>query len=184
MGTSDVHLAMARLVKKLEELGIPYAVCGGMALNAHGYHRVTTDVDVVLTPEGLQRFKAHALGLGWIEKFAGSRGVRDAETRVMIDFLLTGGIPGDGRPCGVTFPDPATVAIEIQGAKFVTLAKLLEMKIASGMAPTRMKDLADVMELIKVNRLGEHFADQLHPYVRPKYAELWRLAQIVDPQQE
>jgi hypothetical protein len=185
MGTSDVHLALARLVRKLEDLDIAYAICGGLALNAHGYHRVTTDVDIVLTPDGLQRFKEHSLGLGWVEKFAGSRGVSDAETRVTIDFLLTGGIPGDGTPHGVTFPDPAAVAIAIAGAKYVSLAKLLEMKIACGMtSPKRPRDLDDAIRLIEINRLGEHFADQLHPYVRPKYAELWRLAQIVDPQQE
>ena len=37
MGTSDVHITLARLTRQLEALQIPYAVCGGMALNAHGY---------------------------------------------------------------------------------------------------------------------------------------------------
>src|SRR5262245_15802051 len=184
MGTSDVHLALARVTKRLEELGIPYAVCGGMALNAHGYRRATTDVDVLVTAEGLKKFKENSLGLGWLES-PGSRGVQDAERRVPIDFLVTGGIPGDGTPRGVTFPDPAAVAIEIEGAKYVSLAKLIEMKIASGLSsPHRLLDLNDAMQLIKVNQLGEHFGDQLHPYVRDKYLELWRYAQIRDPQEE
>jgi len=184
MGTSRVHVALQRLVERLADLGIPYAVCGGMALNAHGYERLTTDVDLVMTAEGLQGFKARALGLGWIEKFPGSRGMRDVETRVEIDVLVTGGVPGDGTPRGVTFPDPSAVAVEIAGARYVSLAALVEMKIASGLSPSRLKDLADVIELIRRKRLGEHFADTLHPAVRRKYAELWRLAQIVDPQQE
>ncbi len=184
MGTSDVHVALARVTQKLEQLQIPYAICGGMALNAHGYQRATTDVDVVITAAGLAKFKANALGRGWLEKFEGSRGVKDTQNKVKIDFLVTGGIPGDGTPHGVEFPDPAAVAVEIAGAKYVSLAKLIEMKVASGMCPSRLKDLADAISLIQANQLGEHFADQLHPYVRDKYLELWRLAQVKDPQSE
>lgn len=185
MGTSDVHVALARLTRQLDDLQIPYAICGGMALNAHGYRRATTDIDVLITAAGLTRFKELSLGRGWLEKHAGSRGVRDTDTRVPIDFLLTGGIPGDGTPRGVTFADPAEVAIEIAGAKYVTLATLIEMKLASGLgSPMRMKDLPDVLELIRANELGEHFADRLHPSVRDKYAELWRVAQGRDPLQD
>ena len=115
MGTSDVHVALARVTAKLEELRIPYAVCGAMALNAHGHKRATNDVDLLLTPEGLQRLEEHALGRGWLERFPGSRGVRDTDNKVKIDVLLTGGIPGDGTPRGVVFPDPAAVAIEREG---------------------------------------------------------------------
>ena len=178
MGTSDVHQALARVTERLEELRIPYAVCGGMAVNAHGLQRATTDVDVLLTPDGLARFKAASLGLGFVEKFPGSRGVRDAATRVPIRFLLTGGIPGDGTDRGVAFPDPARVAIEIHGRKYVSLARLIELKLAAGLsAPDRPRDFDDVIQLIRKNALGEHFADPLHPYVQPKYRELWGHAQ-------
>jgi hypothetical protein len=178
MGTSEVHGALARVVQKLEELRIPYAIAGGMAVNAHGHRRATTDVDLLLTPEGLAEFKAHALGRGWVEKFPGSRGVRDAEARVPLDFLLTGGIPGDGTPRGVVFPDPVAVAIEREGRKYLSLQKLIELKLASGLsAPDRLQDYADVIALIRANTLGEHFADALHPYVAPKYRELWGYAQ-------
>ena len=178
MGTSDVHQALARVTARLEELHIPYAVCGGMAVNAHGHERTTTDIDVLLTPEGLARFKAESLGRGYLEKFPGSRGVRDTATRVPIDFLLTGGIPGDGTPRGVAFPDPADVAVEIAGRRYLALARLVELKLASGLsAPDRPRDFDDVIRLIQANALGEHFADQLHPCVQPKYRELWGYAQ-------
>jgi len=185
MGTSDVHLAMERLVQKLDELGIDYAICGGMALNAHGYRRATTDVDVLLTAEGLRTFKEKAIGLGWLEKFPGSRGLRDTDKLVPIDVLLSGGIPGDGAEHGVVFPDPAQVAVELAGKKYVSLEKLIEMKLASGLsAPHRLKDLADTIELIRANALGEHFADSMHEYVRPKYRELWGYAQRSGDQPE
>jgi hypothetical protein len=178
MGTSDVHLAADRLCQKLGELGIPYAICGGLAVNAHGHPRTTTDIDVLLTADGLARFKANALGLGWLERFVGSRGVKDTDRGVPIDILVTGGFPGDGKPRGVTFPDPATVAVEVAGKYYLSLAKLIELKLASGLsAPDRLQDFADVISLIRANQLGNHFADQLHPYVQPKYRELWGYAQ-------
>lgn len=181
MGTSDVHLALARVTGKLEELGIDHAICGGLAVNAHGHQRATTGVDILLTTSGLQTFKDHALGRGWLEKFPGSRGVRDTDRQVPIDVLLTGGIPGDGTPHGVVFPDPATVAIEKAGKRYLQLGTLVELELASGLsAPGRLQDHADVLALIRCNRLGEHFADGLHPYVQPKYRELWAIAQHPD----
>lgn len=178
MGTSDVHQALARVTNRLDELGIPYAICGGMAVNAHGYQRTTTDVDLLLTPDGHARFKASAVGLGWVDKFPGSRGVKDAQNRVPIDFLLTGGVPGSGVQRGVVFPDPAAVSVEIDGRRYLALASLIELKLASGLsAPDRLQDFADVIQLIRKNTLGEHFADQLHPYVQPKFHELWGYAQ-------
>jgi hypothetical protein len=40
-------------------------------------------------------------------------------------------------------------------------------------APDRLRDLADVQELIKIKSLNADFAEQLNPYVRDKYRELW-----------
>ncbi|MBX3465255.1 MAG: hypothetical protein KF830_18965 [Planctomycetes bacterium] len=76
MGTSDVHVALARLGQKFDELAIPYAICGGIAANAHGHERTTTGIGVLLTPAGLAKFKANALGLGWLEKFPEAAGSR------------------------------------------------------------------------------------------------------------
>ena len=103
---------------------------GGLAVNAHGYERTTTDVDLLVTADGLAKFKATSLGLGWLDKFAGSRGVKDTENRVPIDFLVTGGIPGDGKPRGVAFPDPTAVVVEKAGKRYLSLAKLIELNSA------------------------------------------------------
>jgi len=37
----------------------------------------------------------------------------------------------------------------------------------------RVKDLADVQELIRALGLDAGFADRLDAYVRPKFVELW-----------
>jgi hypothetical protein len=181
MGQSPVHAALAALAKLLDEEGIPYAVCGAMALNAWGYERVTNDVDVLLSREGLARFKQRALGRGYVEKFAGSKGVRDTVNGVGVDVLLEGEFPGDGKPKAVAFPSPS-VAVQRGALSLLPLEKLVELKLASGLsAAHRLKDLADVLELIKAAQLPRTLADQLDASVRAKYGELWEAAQVVDP---
>ncbi len=181
MGDSDVHGALAQLVDRLTALDIPYAILGAMALNAYGYQRTTVDVDVLLRPDGLEALKKAALGRGYREKFPGSRGLRDTSHKVNIDVVLTGDYPGDGREKPIAFPDPAQVAVRGERVALVPLALLIELKIASGMtAPHRLRDLADVIELIRINRLHRDLDETLHPYVREKYLELWQAAQQGD----
>ena len=38
-GRDEVHKTMRRLVKRLESKSIPYAIMGGLAVNAHKYRR-------------------------------------------------------------------------------------------------------------------------------------------------
>ncbi|MGH7339674.1 MAG: hypothetical protein ACREKH_04220, partial [Candidatus Rokuibacteriota bacterium] len=175
MGEADVQRAMERLARKLDELGIPYAVIGAMALNEWGYRRVTVDVDVLLTPEGLGRLKEGALGRGYIERTPGGRGLRDTAARVDIDVVLTGEYPGDGRPKPVAFPDPQEAAVHGERVSVLPLAKLIELKLASGIsAPHRLRDLADVLELIRILSLPRETAESLDPSVRSKFDELWQ----------
>ena len=178
MGKSDVQEAARRLEARLQELGIPYAVAGGLAVAAHGHLRVTQDVDVLLTAEGLQRFKAECLGRGWLERVPGGRRLTDMVCKVPIDVLVTGGCPGDGKPRAIRFPDPADVAITVAEGRVLSLPVLIELKIASGTwATDRLQDLADVIQLIRINCLPVDFSGRLHPDVRAKYQELWNAAQ-------
>ncbi|HEX4953831.1 MAG TPA: hypothetical protein VF017_10605 [Thermoanaerobaculia bacterium] len=181
MGESDVHRALAQLVERLAALEIPYAIVGAMALNAYGYQRTTVDVDVLLRPDGLEALKKAALGRGYREKFPGSRGLRDTAHKVNIDVVLTGDYPGDGKEKPVAFPDPVEVAVRGDRVALVPLELLIELKIASGMtAPHRLRDLADVIEVIRINQLPRSLEESLHPYVREKYLELWQAAQQRD----
>lgn len=178
MGTADVHRALSKLVDLLDEVGVPYAIAGAMALNHFGYRRVTEDIDVLLTGDGLEQLKRRALGRGYVEKFPGSRGLRDTEHHVVIDVLIAGEYPGDGRPKPVAFPDPAEVAVTGTRGRFLALPQLIELKLASGMtAAHRLKDLADVLELIRAGGLSRELAGELDPSVRQKYVELWDAAQ-------
>jgi hypothetical protein len=177
-GEADVQRALERLARLLDENEIPYAVVGAMALNEWGYRRVTVGVDVLLAPEGWRALEAEALGRGYVEKFRGSRGLRDTEAGVNVDVILAGEYPGDGKPKPVVFPDPAQAAVRGRRVALLPLPKLIELKLASGFsAPHRLKDLADVLELIRQLSLPRETAESLDPSVQAKYEELWQAAQ-------
>jgi hypothetical protein len=174
MGEGTLNKTLARLSNDLEERGIDYMVIGAVALLAYGYPRFTEDIDLVMTAAGLQKFHDELVGLGYVPAFPGARKrLRATTDGVSIEVMTTGEYPGDGKPKPVSMPDPSQASTTIDGIRFVTLEKLVELKLASGIsAPDRLKDLADVQELIKIRNLGEDFARELDPYVRTKYLEL------------
>ena len=180
MKQSSIHEAMRRLAKNAGEMEIPFAIAGAMAANAHGHRRTTADVDILIRREDLQRFKKRHMGLGWVDKFEGSNNFRDTVNNVSIDVLLVGEFPGDGLSKPVAFPDPESVAeYRDEGIPILSLKSLLELKLASGMtAAHRLQDMADVIQLIRVNQLSSEYANHLDPYVREKFHELWQAAQV------
>ena len=173
-GEGQVHRTLKALVRSLEEAGIDYVIVGGMALNAHGYARETVDVDVLVTPEGLESFRTQCVGKGYRPGFEGARkSFRHTDTNVKVEFLTTGEYPGDGKPKPVAFPDPSSVAITLDRVRVISLSKLVELKLASGMTNrARLRDLADVQDLIRTLGLDESFADKLDPYVRDTFLDL------------
>ena len=170
-----VHETLRRITSRLRDLKIPHAVVGGMAMFAHGFRRFTEDVDLLVTRESMQRITDELEGLGYVRPAGTTTKLRDTTTGVRIEFLITGGFPGDGKQKPVAFPDPTTVAVEIEGISYLGLPTLVELKLASGMTGgvNRLKDLADVVALIQTLSLPRAYAEQLSPYVRDKYNELW-----------
>ena len=144
-----------------------------MALVAHGYRSTVADVEILVTPDGLETIHESLVGAGYRPLFEKSKNLRDTKTGVRIEFIVTGQYPGDGKPKPVVFPDPAKVAVEIDNVQYAALPTLIELKLASGMTdPGRLRDLADVQELIRTLQLSDDFTQQLDPYDRSKYVEL------------
>jgi hypothetical protein len=179
---SAVHKSLDAIARRLEDLGIPYAIVGGMALFFHGLRRFTEDVDILVTREGLAEIHRRLEGLGYLPPFTGSKHLRDTDSGVRIEFLVTGDFPGDGRPKPIAFPDPAAASVEIEGKRFLSLPSLIELKLASGMTnPLRGQDLVDVQRLIEISQLPLDFALELNPYVRDKFGEIWALIHNAPP---
>jgi hypothetical protein len=173
-GENAVHKALLKVVSRLTELRIPYAVVGGMAMFFHGYRRFTDDVDILVSREGLIEVHRQMEGLGYLPPFQGSKHLRDTEYGVRIEFLIAGDYPGDGKPKPVAFPDPDKASVEVAGMRVLQVPRLVELKLASGMTNAgRLADLGDVQNMIRTLGLPLDLADQLDPFVRDKYRELW-----------
>jgi hypothetical protein len=182
MQASPIHDAMHRLTKAFHEMDISFAIAGAMAANAHGHKRTTADVDILIRRGDLDRFKAKYLGLGWVNKFEGSKNFRDTVCDVNVDALIVGDYRGDGLPKPIAFPEPEKVSELMEGGiPYITLKTLLELKLASGMtAPQRPRDFDDVIQLVRIHKLPLEYQQNLDPYVHHKFVELWHAAQIND----
>jgi predicted component of type VI protein secretion system len=174
MHVEDLRNALAELQRRCEREDIPFAVVDALAMRQHGYARFTEDIDVVTTPAGLNAIHERLVGRGLAPRAPGLRKkLRDTARQVSIDVLVSGEHAGSPES-PVVYPEPHTEAFVVSGdgVRYATLDALLAFKIASGIWGRRPRDLADVQELIKANRLAEADATRLPEPLRPRFLEL------------
>lgn len=168
-GTSGLERTLRDAVWVLANHQIPHLVAGGLAVQEYGYFRVTLDVDLIVP----DIFDAREILLADISgPFLPIEGfldrVRDRRNDARVDLLPAERVYKAG--CRVPFPMPQDV---IDTPKFVTLEKLISLKLDSwsNNRNRRLKDKADVIELIKELNLPRDFAAD--PPVRELYIETW-----------
>ena len=141
------------LIDLLNQEGIPYAVCGGIAVAFYGYVRTTRDIDILVREKDVERIagavkeRGFVFDAGRIPFDVGTPDEREIhriskiidEDTLTLDLLIVDEIyqaAWDQREIG-----------EWQGRRVevVSLQGLLEMKRIAG----RTKDLLDIEELTK-----------------------------------
>jgi hypothetical protein len=161
LGNESVWKSAHDCSRALAKANIPHALLGGVAVCLHGYKRNTVAVDILI----------RRADIGSIRSMLG---VFSSPVRTYVASEPA------GKGSEVKLPDPtdekATSVIE--GVTVLTLAKLVESKLACGEAEIRRthKDFADVVELIACNGLAGSFARKLHKSVQPRFKELLRMA--------
>lgn len=164
-----VPRTLHRLSKALNEAQIPHVLMGAMALKMHGFSRTTQDVDICMRAEDLQRFRAELVGKRYQPVEGRSRRFLDPKTDVTIDILVTGEIAGrQDRQQDVKFPDPSE-AVMVDDVPVPSIARMIELKLVTW----RFKDWADVVEVIRMNKLNDSFGDQFNPLVRSAYIQCY-----------
>jgi len=168
-GTGPVPETLRQLRETLRKAGIESVVIGAMAMAAHRVQRATEDVDICLRPEDFDRFLSDLVGDKYEKVAQRKRRFIDKETGVTINIMLSGELAGRvSRNDRIRFPDPDE-AIEINGEATIPLPRLIELKLVTW----RLKDWADVVELIRRNDLDESFSEQLDPLMRMAYLECY-----------
>src|SRR5262249_38424285 len=152
--------------------GIDHAIVGGVAVCLHGYQRNTVDVDLLIRPEDAEPMKSalEADGFEWEPNEKEFR----SPSGVPIQCVIAGESEGPGQE--TKFPDPgdAKAITTVEGLPVLSLARLIQSKIACGLGNMRRthKDFADVVELIAIHQLDGSFARFLHKSVRKEFREL------------
>lgn len=169
----DIATVLESLRRRFAEAEIPFAVVGAIALQHYGYVRHTEDIDIVTTPDGLNKIHETQVGRGIVPRGPGLRkGLRETEHVVNID-VITSGEHAGSPDSPVVYPPPDSEAfVEVEGLRYPTLESLITFKIASGVWGHRDQDLVDVQRLSRANGLNETFAPKLPAALRDHFLSL------------
>ena len=133
------------LARLCREAGVAPMVIGGLAVNHHGYMRVTADVDILVSRhDAVPLYRRLRREPGW---------KRHAESfkNTIVDVGLHIWVEGERTAPGSReeFPDPAKLrTLPIRPLPVPSLSELMALKVMSA----RARDDADVVELLKRHR--------------------------------
>lgn len=155
--------SVCEILNALNQANVRYLVAGGMAVNAHGYLRLTQDLDVVIqmSSDNIRKAFSALLGIGYrplvpvtVDQFSdagvrhrwiGEKGMQvlnffsDSRPDTTIDLFVT-------EPFDFESEWDAALQGELApglSARFVSIPTLIEMKRFAG----RPKDLDDIQHL-------------------------------------
>ena len=172
LGRETLWEAAHRCHAALHREGVAHAVVGGVAVCLHGYQRNTVDLDLLVRPQDAETVRRS------LEQsdFQWSVEAKEFRSRSGVPVQLLMACERAGKGSEISLPDPADAAsvTELEGLPVLSLARLIETKLACGLGDLRRthKDFADVVELIAVHRLSRAFARHLHKSVRKEFREL------------
>ncbi|MCA9103650.1 MAG: hypothetical protein KDA63_21000 [Planctomycetales bacterium] len=176
LGNANLWDAAQAVHAILAAAGVSHGIVGGVAVCLHGYRRNTVDVDLLIRPDDADAVRSALEAAGWV--WDGAQKEFRTPSGVAIQFLYAGRRAGAGSQ--VLLPDPAdaTTLVQLEDLPVVTLARLIESKIACGEGSPRRthRDFADVVELIAIHNLDATFARHLDKSLRKTYRVLARHA--------
>ncbi len=168
-GTSGLEQTIRAAASILAHYDIPHLIVGGVAVQEHGYPRLTLDVDLVV-PDVLEAAEYLTADLSgpFVHVPQTRDRVKDNRNGTIVDLLPAGKVVQSG--CQIPFPQPTLVTDQPQVA---SLEDLISLKLDSwkGSPVRRLKDKADVVELVTRRRLPRDLA--VAPAVRDLYLETW-----------
>lgn len=168
-----LHDTLRRIARQMERLGVAYAVAGSMAMFRHGFRQFEDDVDVLVSRQGLETLRCELPASEFVWEPHPKPRLRDRTNGVRVDLIIAG--ERAVETVDVFYPDPADAAVEIGGICCMPLPALIEGKlVAEQVWPQRLAHVGDVVDLMKVLRLPEDYAERLHPSVRARFREFVR----------
>ena len=148
----DLFQELKSLTAALDAGGVDYAICGGVALAIHGVPRATQDIDLLLRPEALARFRDAIRGCGFTLESLPTDFASGITIQRFTKLI-------DGQPLMLDVLPVSSVletvwasrqCAEYEGGsvRVVSREGLITLKLAAA----RPQDLVDVSRLREVNR--------------------------------
>ena len=169
---SDLENTAEKVVKTLSAGRIPSTVIGGYALQEHGYHRNTIDIDLLVPSV------EDAWGQLSIRGFrpTGSKSILyDRDNGVEINLLEQGGQATVNSP----LPLPRVTHEPTEKPYIIPMDELIEMKLNVYVGNTLKyaKHGADVAELIRIHDLPEDFLHSQNQEIQDAWSAFWGAVQ-------
>ena len=175
-GTTGLEQTARSAAELLAHFEIPHLIVGGLAVQEHGYPRLTTDVDIVVQDvlEAVEFLTSDLTG-----PFRRIPNVDDRliDSRNEVKIVLL--------PAGRVLRHGCQVPLEVSDVpKFITLEQLISLKLDSWkVSPLRRsQDKADVVELISRRKLPRDLA--VAPAVKDLYVQIWDGLQVEGDQEK
>lgn len=162
LNTTEIFKTINRLKQKLNAADIPFYLTGGAAMTKYGLFRYTDVADIVV--HGPRQDVIDYLSIRGFKEVPNTNIMYDRENGISIDILPGGGKVG---PVRLNFPQPEA------GEELISLSALISLKLdcyaCNGIE--RARDLGDVVELIKLNKLPRDFP--IEQVVQDDYLDIW-----------
>ena len=148
----DLDLELRRVVGALQREGLDYAIVGAFALAVHGAPRATTDIDLLVLPESVERILSLVAPLGY-----DLRALPMTFPDGMRLQRVTKIVEGESVTLDLILVDDNLQSVWASRAPFetdtgsimvISREALIQMKLAAG----RTRDIADVERLRELDR--------------------------------
>lgn len=170
-----------RFIQSLRNHKHETVLVGDLAMFLHGYRRVSSIVEVIVTKETLDFIRSNWEALGVSFAFPTANFVRDSVTHVKIKLHLAGNSRTREAP-HVFLPTPDECRMEVEQFPVIQLIPLIDMRLAIGLEEKSLeREAVDVIEMIRVLRLPRELMEKLNPIVQHKYLEYWSCLNVPPP---
>lgn len=168
-------MILEQIAMKAHELGLPFLIIGGHAVNLHGYSRFTKDVDLLIKRDLLPQWSELLTKMSFALSNQGATfcQFRNADVNVpSVDLMLVN---------QQTFEKlSAKAGVETQGGisfPIVAVEHLIALKLhvlKQDLAHRRIKDFLDVVELVRLNGIDLQSTEMREIFERYGTEDLYR----------